>query len=382
MGALQQDLRSTQTVMGGQLQAAEETMGELQTSHQALADELRTSQAALREEIRAELREQRNEAEVAAMQLQTSATQFTPPTTSSPTGTPGGPCVDGVNGLDHSVVQRPPPYDGQSAWDTYATQFDMLARVNHWTELEKTMFLAVSLRGPALMVLSNLTPERRYDYQHLVTALQNRFGAANQAELNRMKLKGRTRRREESLPELLEDIERLVRLAYPEAAPEMLELLAKDHFIDSLPDEDKRLRIRQNRPHMLQETPKTALNQLASRQRAKTVREVHAEGPQRLEDTQAVAVSAAILVKLQQCMEALQHHTKETVRGRDCRKTTSSACNKGDRCNSVSRQGLLTCWNCGEHGHMRRECKKAQSSARIEGGNRETAVGPMQGNNQ
>ena len=183
----------------------------------------------------------------------------------------------------------------------------MLARVNHWTELEKATFLAVSLRGPALTVLSNLAPERRYDYQHLVTVLQNRFGAANQAELNRMKLKSRTRRKEESLPELLEDIERLARLAYPEAAPEMLELLGKDHFIDSLPDKDMRLRIRQNRPHSLQETLKTALElesyQLASRQRAKIVRGVHAEGPQQLEETQAVVSSAAIMAKLQQCVE-------------------------------------------------------------------------------
>ncbi len=61
-----------------------------------------------------------------------------------------------------------------------------------------------------------------------------------------MKLKGRTRQREESLPELLDDIEHLVRLAYPEAAPEMLELLAKNHFTDSLPDEVLRLQIRQN----------------------------------------------------------------------------------------------------------------------------------------
>ena len=72
----------------------------------------------------------------------------------------------------------------------------------------------------------------------LVTALENRFGTAHQAELHRMKMRSRIRRREETLPELMEDIERLVMLAYPDAAPEMLELLAKDQFIDSLSDED------------------------------------------------------------------------------------------------------------------------------------------------
>ena len=45
-----------------------------------------------------------------------------------------------------------------------------------------------------------------------------------------MKLKAHTHLREESLPELSEDVERLVRLAYPDAA---VNLLAKDQFIDA-----------------------------------------------------------------------------------------------------------------------------------------------------
>ena len=77
-----------------------------------------------------------------------------------------------------------------------------------------------------------------------MTALENRFGTAHQAELHGMKLRNRTRRREESLAELKEDIERLARLAYLDAAPGMLELLAKDQFIDSLTDEDMKLKIR------------------------------------------------------------------------------------------------------------------------------------------
>ena len=58
-----------------------------------------------------------------------------------------------------------------------------------------------------------------------------------------MKLKARNRRWEETLPELAEDIEQLVRLAYPDAAESMVEVLAKDQFVDSLLEEDTRLRI-------------------------------------------------------------------------------------------------------------------------------------------
>jgi len=57
-----------------------------------------------------------------------------------------------------------------------------------------------------------------------------------------MQLKARTRCRDESLSELAEDIEHLVRLAYPEAADSMVEVLVKDQFVDALPGEDMRVR--------------------------------------------------------------------------------------------------------------------------------------------
>ena len=53
--------------------------------------------------------------------------------------------------------------------------------------------------------------------------------------------------REGSLPELAEDMERLTRLAYPDAVEEMIIVLATDQFIDALQDEDMRLWIRQSR---------------------------------------------------------------------------------------------------------------------------------------
>jgi len=74
-----------------------------------------------------------------------------------------------------------------------------------------------------------------------------------------MQLRSRTRCREESLPELAEDVDCLCRLAYPGAAPVMLELLGKDQFVDTLTDEDMGLRIRQNHPETLHGALEAAL---------------------------------------------------------------------------------------------------------------------------
>ena len=146
---------------------------------------------------------------------------------------------------------RPSPFDGKSSWEAYQTQFRLLEELDHWTEPEKAAHLAISLRGSALMVLTSLPEEQCNNFSTLSAALKNQFGNNHQAELNRAHLHGCLKRRDETLSELVEDIERLTRLAYPEAAEVMVIVLAKDQFIDALPDDDMRLRIRQSRPPSL-----------------------------------------------------------------------------------------------------------------------------------
>ena len=132
--------------------------------------------------------------------LHPSAIEFIPFMTPLPTGT--DKCMPRAG-----ATQRPPLYEGHSLWDAYITQFEMLAQLNHWMEVEKVALLAVSLKGAASMVLSILPADCRSNYRALVTALEYLFGTAHQAELHRMKLRNWTQKREESLTELMEDIE-------------------------------------------------------------------------------------------------------------------------------------------------------------------------------
>ena len=112
---------------------------------------------------------------------------------------------------------RPSVYDGKTSWEAYLTQFKLLSELNHWTEQQKATYLAINLQGPALTVLTNLLEEQRGDFTALAAALKNHFGNNHQAELNRAHLCSRTKKRDESLHELAEDVQHLIRLAYPEA---------------------------------------------------------------------------------------------------------------------------------------------------------------------
>ncbi len=383
IGSIQEDLETTKETVGVRLKSAEETIGTLQQSQGEMAKELQKS---LREEMRREVHTWISEASAGGARpsrMRATAAEFVPkflPSATSPTDPTaeeeeaGGGELAERSGPDSSrtvSVHRPPPFDGRSTWDAYRAQFEMLAQINRWTETEKATYLAVSLRGSALTVLSNLPMDRRRSYEALVAALESRYGSAHQAELNRMKLRSRIWRREETLPELAEDIERLVRLAYPEAGLGMQEVLAKDQFVDSLVDEDMRLRIRQNRPASLRQALEAALElesyQLASKQRSKAVRETRLESntrgnrfrPKRTLDGRGrTPGGTGVLERLQRCMDRALKECAAELSGTDPEAVIPHR-GRGRRDASQWKARPTTCWSCGEQGHLRRECKKA-----------------------
>lgn len=85
-------------------------------------------------------------------------------------------------------VQKPTLYDGKIQWELYLAQFNIIAEMNGWRDYEKASFLASSLAGTALNVLSNLSSEKRQDFQSLVAALDGRYGTAHRTELARARV--------------------------------------------------------------------------------------------------------------------------------------------------------------------------------------------------
>ncbi len=135
----------------------------------------------------------------------------------------------------------------------------MVADLNQWNIIHGAMELAVSLRGTAQGVLSDLRPEERKDYRSLVLALSSRFEPDNQAELHRAQLKNRVRNRGEALTELAQDIKRLTRMSYPQANAEIREQLAKEGFLDALCDPDLEWAVHQGKPNTVDEAVRLAL---------------------------------------------------------------------------------------------------------------------------
>ena len=153
---------------------------------------------------------------------------------------------------------KPATYDGSGSWIDYYTHFRTVSKLNQWTENEKGLFLAASLRGQAQSVLGDL-PGDSSDYRYLVQALEERFAPPNQTELYRVQLRDRRKRAAETIPELGQSVRRLTNLAYPRAPTEVKETLAMEQFLDALPDSDMRIRIKQARPQNLNDAIRHAV---------------------------------------------------------------------------------------------------------------------------
>ena len=217
---------------------------------------------------------------------------------------------------------RPQDFDGRVSLEAYLAQFELLAQAQAWDDQEKAVQLAASLKGPAVEVLGQMSAAQRGSYATLVGALERRYGHQHQAEAFRARFRSRVRASGETLQMLAQDLEHLVRKAYPGAPENTTSILLRDQFVDALQDQQLQIYVLQ-----------------------------------------------AHVVNMQQALaRALEYESfiKKGVPG--VRKEP-----KGEtyvRRNQMRGRGQLhgrfggRCWGCGQQGHRRHECTAAPRSPR------------------
>lgn len=198
---------------------------------------------------------------------------------------------------------KPHTYDGSEDLDEYLTHFNIVSEINQWDYETKSLYLASSLVGGARALLNELEHRQKRDFKILVSALSNRFGSENRAEVFRSNLQSKVREKNETIPEFAQSIKKLTRKAYPSASPDVIELLALDHFIDALPETDIRLRLREVGPRTLSEAERIAVrleaHRVADKSRGRhTVRSVESKkGDDKLDQLTKQIASLATEVK-------------------------------------------------------------------------------------
>ena len=248
---------------------------------------------------------------------------------------------------------KPATFDGKSSWIDFRSHFDICAELNGWTEQEKGLHLAVSLRGSAQSILGNLHSNSKKDFTSLCRALEERFAPANQTELYRAQLRERRQKATETIPELGQDIRRLTNLAYSSAPIDVRETLAKEQFIDALFSSDMRLRIKQSRPRDLNEAichavELDAFNNAEKRLHESTsfVRSAHIE-----DSLRQVSGLETMVSEMNKALAELRSEVNEIKAARNVLRSTSDPVTK------VSNT-KVSCFFCKKEGHLKRQCRK------------------------
>ncbi|XP_065927594.1 uncharacterized protein [Magallana gigas] len=244
---------------------------------------------------------------------------------------------------------KPATFDGSNSRLDYKSHFDACATINNWSEKEKGLYLAVSLKRTAHGVLGNVSKETGQHYDMLVKALEERFAPPNQTELYRAQLKDRKQRASETLSELGQAIRRLTCLAYPTATVELRETLGKDAFIDALVHSDMRLRIKQNRPENLNDAIRLAveLDAYYRTERRGDLRMI--EGKERDCDQPAQSTE---LIELMTRMQTQLDNLEKQVQDQNIRRRRTLQLPVRNTNDGVA------CYYCKEKGHIRRNCSK------------------------
>ena len=133
----------------------------------------------------------------------------------------------------HSKDKKAPTYNGVARWSEYLAQFNLVAKLNQWDDETKALQLATSLTDDARSVLMEVT---NLTWEDLVKKLEAKYEPKDQKAVYQAMLRCRTRKGSESLPDLMSDIKRMIRRAYPTADDNMKEELCVKHFEESLDD--------------------------------------------------------------------------------------------------------------------------------------------------
>lgn len=243
---------------------------------------------------------------------------------------------------------KPEPYSGSEDWEEYISHFTLCSELGRWTEHEKVLALAASLRGPARTFYISLSVAEKYDYSILVKELSQRFGSLRQQNRWLSRLEGRKRKPEESIAALGDDLRQMSQRAYPNLDGMAQEALALNQLYKCISLEMKCRCIDRNCSTVVQavdiiERYESILGDGTEKRRA--VRMVG--GDLQKSDSEISKTLQTILSRLEQL-----EHGPQQRQGRP-------------RENGQTRN---QCYGCGSPDHFIRQCPERNANSTYQGG--------------
>ena len=153
----------------------------------------------------------------------------------------------------------PEAYQGGDGWDEWITRFKNVATVNEWDATAKLNWIKVCLAGRVQKAFQGLPEASRDTYEHVKTALTDRFEPASKRELYNAELQVRMKKPNKGWADFAEELQRLTEKAFPEFDGWSQEQLALTHYLSRLNNSQITFAVKQQKPKRLDEAVRATL---------------------------------------------------------------------------------------------------------------------------
>ena len=154
----------------------------------------------------------------------------------------------------------PKPFDGSKIeWCDYLHHFLGVAEYNDWSEREMAKHLTMAFDGNALKYLSEFSEETLTNFNLLVQELFRKHDPAERAEAWKIEFKNRKIRTKETFSEYAQELNRLVKKAYPHMPSVARDQWILDSFTQGLQNIDMQKHIQFQHPKNVNEAISAAV---------------------------------------------------------------------------------------------------------------------------
>lgn len=139
-------------------------------------------------------------------------------------------------------------YSGKESVKDYLLQFELTARRNGWTDVDKAWALLCALDGPARGILAEFDDAATAPYNDIKQSLERRFGPTDQTDVHEQALNQLRMTNGQHIREIAQEVQKLVRLAYPYIDCTTRERFAVKYIIQAIGDKDTIFYIKEKDP--------------------------------------------------------------------------------------------------------------------------------------
>lgn len=144
-------------------------------------------------------------------------------------------------------------FSGKENVVEYLLQFELTAKRNEWSDSEKSCSLLCALDGPARNILSEFEDVTKANFEEVKQALLLRFGPTNLTEVHEQALGQLRLSRGQAIREMAAEVQRLIKLAYPDISGSARDRFAVKSLIRTINDKNTAFYIKEKAPANLAE---------------------------------------------------------------------------------------------------------------------------------